>query len=115
MSFPLEPTHLVAMYDCLRVLPPFDKFKLPDSDGIEFRATPRRDVFGEFQCGKPPIITVSSVKHSHTFTVLLTLAHEMIHLVQALQKTDNKNQHNAEFKRLAKRVCHIHGFDYKAF
>jgi len=53
--------------------------------------------------------------HSHTFTVLLTLAHEMIHLVQAIHKSDNKNQHNAEFKRLAKRVCHLHGFDYKAF
>ena len=115
MSFPLEPLHLVAMYDCLRVLPPFDKYKLPDSDGIEFRTTARRDIFGEFQYSKPPIITISSSMHSHTFTVLLTLAHEMIHLVQAIHKSDNKNQHNAEFKRLAKRVCHLHGFDYKAF
>lgn len=115
MSFPLHPKHVAAMYDCIRVLPPFDKFKLPESDEIEFRTPARADVFGEFQEGKPHVITISSARHSHTFTVMLTLAHEMLHLYQALQKTDNKNQHNAEFKRLAKRVCSLNGWDYKAF
>lgn len=115
MSFPLDPRHVAAMYDCLRALPPFDKWKLPESDEIEFRTPARADVFGEFLDGEPRIITISSARHSHTFTVMLTLAHEMIHLKQALEKTDNKNQHNADFKKLAKRVCSLNGWDYKAF
>lgn len=115
MSFPLDPRHVAAMYDCLRVLPPFDKYKLPESDAIEFRTPARTDVFGEFLDGTPPVITISSARHAHTFTIILTVAHEMLHLIQARNKTDNKSQHNAEFRRLAKRVCSLNGWDYKAF
>lgn len=115
MSFPLHPNHVAAMYDCIKKLPPFDKWKLPESDAVEFRTPARADVFGEFTDGDPPVITISSARHAHTFTIFLTVAHEMVHLAQALKKTDNKNQHNDEFKRLAKRVCSLNGWDYKAF
>jgi thiamine monophosphate synthase len=73
----------------------------------------RADVWGEFR--EPNIITVSSTQHGHLFSVIETLANEVIHLKQFLDKTDNKNQHNAEFKRLAKRVCSTMGWDEKRF
>ena len=44
------------------------------------------------------------------------MAHEMIHIRQAIRGTTTANtQHNAEFHRIADRVCRIHGFDRKAF
>ena len=115
MSFPLSPEHLAAMYDCYRQLPPFDKWKLPESDEIEFRTPARVDVDGEFIAGKPHVITVSSARHSYTFSIMQTLCHEMLHLHEERSGQSNKSQHNAAWKRLAKRVCAIHGWDYRAF
>ena len=115
MSFPLRPEHLAAMYDCFRQLPPFSEWKLPESDAIEFRTPARNDVFGEFQDGDPPIITVSSAKHAHTNTIILTLTHEMVHLAQSIHGHDNKNQHNADFRKRANRVCKLHGWDSLAY
>ena len=115
MSFPLRPEHLAHMYDMLKQLPPFSEWKIPDSDDIVFKTPARRDVCGEFQEGEPHTITVSVAMHSHLFTILLTLAHEMVHLAQTVKKTDNKAQHNADFRKRAKRVCSLNGWDYKAF
>lgn len=112
MSFPLRPEHLAAMYDCLRILPPFSEWKLPESDAVEFR-TPAINDFGEFR--EPNIITVSSARHAHFDTIMQTLAHEMIHLQQHITKTENKYQHNADFKRKAKRVASNFGWDFRAF
>lgn len=113
MSFPLSPVHLAHMYDMLRSLPPFDGWKLPDSDAIEFRTPARADVYGEFKA--PNLIVVSVSMHSHLDTIIRTLAHEMIHLAQHIQGKDNKAQHNASYRRMAKRVTSLYGWDYKAF
>lgn len=112
MSFPLHPSHLAIMYECLRKLPPFKEWKLPDADEIEFR-TPAIIDFGEFRA--PNVITVSSARHANFDTIMQTLAHEMLHLHQHLTGTENRYQHNAEFKRLAKRVTKNFGWDSKAF
>lgn len=112
MSFPLSPEHLAHMYECLRQLPPFTEWKLPESDAVKFR-TPAITDYGEFRY--PNIITVSSMKHGHFDRLMETLAHEMVHYAQALKGTDNKAQHNADFKRRAKRVCSFFGWDYKGF
>ena len=111
MSFPLTPQLLAHMWDCLREMPPFSKWKLPDSDAIEFRTPARDDIFGQFVA--PNIVTVSASLHGHFDTVFKTLAHEAIHVVQHLNKTDNKNQHNADFARRAKAVCKTFGYDFK--
>lgn len=107
MSF--HPEHLAVMYDCLRQLPPFCRWKLPEADAIEFRAPCRKDDSGEFI---PPNIIMVSTHFNGTFTsALMTLAHEMIHVA----KLNAKNHHDALFKRRAKQVCKHFGWDEKAF
>jgi hypothetical protein len=113
MSFPLTPELLASMWDCLRQMPPFCKWKLPPAGMMEFRAPARADVFGEFRA--PNTITISASLHGHFDTVFKTLAHEAIHVVQFLDKTENKNQHNADFLRKAKLVCKTFGYDFKGF
>jgi hypothetical protein len=49
-----------------------------------------------------------------TDLLIATMAHEMIHLYQDENGTA-RGHHNAQFRRLAKRVCSIHGFDLKNF
>lgn len=114
-----DPKHLGVMYDMLRQLPPFDKWGLPGSEWIVFELPKRKDVLGEFiessDGAKPHRIKVSAVSHDHVFNVLQTLAHEMLHLVQAIQKTNNTAQHNADFRKRARAVCKEYGWDYKFF
>lgn len=114
-----EPKHLAAMYDCLRQLPPFDKWGLPASEWVAFELPNRKDVMGEFISIAEPVakykIKISALLHDHTFNIMLTLAHEMLHLAQTVNKTSTPAQHNQDFRERAKLVCKLHGWDTKLF
>lgn len=44
------------------------------------------------------------------------MAHEMVHVKQRVARTEtNGVEHNAEFRRLGKRVCARYGWDFKQF
>ncbi len=117
---PLTPTMAAAVYECLRQFPPFSAWKLPPADEVEFRVSSQLNTMGEYTRyvrSNEHIIIVSSVTIGHFTTLANTISHEMIHLKQAIDRTEPKRAaaHNAEFHRLAKQVCTIHGWDYKAF
>lgn len=115
----LHPTHLAAAYDFLRALPPFNRWKLPPGEECHFHVSASADWHAEYQhwsesWGKEAghHIRVSAKRTQHTLTLVMNMAHEMIHLKQKLHKTETSNtQHNAEFHHLAARVCQIHGWD----
>lgn len=115
----LNPDQLAGAYEFLRTLEPFNAYALPHADEIEFiiAADPRL-------CGwhkqkpatKTHIIAISHRNVGLPCTLLRIMAHEMIHLTQAIyEKRNHKSQHNAEFKRLATAVCEIQGYDLKLF
>lgn len=112
-----SPAMLEACYDFLREADPFHRWKLPDGETIEFHVIRSNRFRGwhEFD-GESHKVGISDRWHSHTASIVETMAHEMIHIRQAIRGTTTKNtQHNAEFHRIADRVCRIHGFDRKAF
>lgn len=111
----LHPDHLAAVYDCLRVFPPFKRWKLPPADEVQFSVTRARDRVGSYCAlgnGKHRI-TASSEKVGHTDTLMRLVAHEMIHMHQEIAGTATSAQHGAEFQRLAALVAKYHGFDPK--
>lgn len=114
-----SPQHIACMYDMLRQIPPFDKWGLPSSDWVSFEIPKRKDVLGEFievtGAAKPYTIKISSISHDHLFTIMQTLAHEMVHLAQSVKNTDNTSQHNLDFRKRSRSVCSIFGWDYKFF
>lgn len=114
MQAPLTPERLAATYDYLRVWPPFSRWGLPDSDAIIFRTTERRDCFGEITY-EPLTIMASTALHWQVEPLMKTMAHEMLHLRQHLARTENRSQHNAEFKRIAKAICKRYGWDFGQF
>jgi hypothetical protein len=65
--------------------------------------------------GEPHIITISTARHSHLYPVLMTLAHEIIHMCVYLEspKTDKYTSHKGLFLKLQKRVANHLGFDPK--
>jgi len=60
-------------------------------------------------------IRISSSGHHHFNSLAQTIGHEMIHLHQARAKTETRGQHNAEFRRIAARVCKKFGWDFGQF
>jgi len=116
----LTPQRVAHIYDCLREFPPFSHWKLPHSDGVEFRLTLRTDrqadtVITAYKPLDNPRISLSYIKHKHFDSVVRTLAHEMIHLAQAIDHTDTSSQHNEDFKQKAHLVCKNFGFDEGQF
>jgi len=84
------------------------------SDAIEFHTTNRKDCDAECNPERPSIM-VSLALNYHLITVLIATAHEMIHLYQYQQGTDNRYQHNDEFIRIAKRICRRYAWDVGQF
>lgn len=120
MSLPLTPDRLEAMYDCLRVYPPFCKWKLPLGKEIhQFRVTNHKDQEGHYTryVGTDKhIISISGSRIGFFNSLAQVMAHEMIHLKQGIAKTETPNAiHNAEFLRIARSVCKRFGWDEKTF
>lgn len=116
MTLRLTPDNLAAAYDYLRTTDPFITWKLPKSGRVKFRVIKDPRVFADFGVENgAPVIRVSTARNGHTNTLLSTVAHEAIHLHQYLRKLETKGEHNADFKRRAKRICALHGFDPLTF
>lgn len=109
------PRQLRAVYEVFRALPPFCGWRLPPADQVRFTVTSRKGEYGRYEWNGGHHISVSRRNVQHFHSLALTMAHEMLHLKQRITKTDNRYQHNAEFMRLAKRVCLTLGFDSKGF
>jgi len=113
MAFRLNLENLPAAYEYLRACDPFRGWKLPEADEVGFQITRHADRFGHHG-GK--IIAISERCVGSSWKLLEIMGHEMIHLYQFNKGTETSNtEHNAEFKRLARRVCSVHGWDPKAF
>ena len=116
MTLPLRPQVAVAAYEFLRATPPFHRWKLPPADEIEFRVVRDGTLYGYHQeDGERHIIAVSERRIAHVATLLATMAHEAIHLYLAIKGSADRGDHGPEFKKLAARVCKLHGYDPKAF
>ena len=117
----LHITHeiLSSVYDLLRLTPPFSRWKLPEADDIEFRATNCDDqalhwvaVDGD----KEQHVIQVSPKHHHTLqAVLASMGHEMVHVHEYNIGFRRKTHHGWKFKILADQVCKHHGFDRGQF
>jgi hypothetical protein len=114
MTLRLTPDMLAAGYDFLRTSEPFRLWRLPESDELGFHVVRDAAMAADFGVRDGiPLIRVSEINNGHTVTLLSTLAHEMIHLHQHL--TGDREHHGLRFRRMAARVCAVHGFDPKIF
>lgn len=117
MTLPLHPDMLASAYDYLRTTPPFRGWRLPDSDDVIFKVANSNTHFGWYDRKKGQhTLAVSRKAVGHTVTLMASMAHEAIHLHQAIAGLETPGtQHNANFKKLAKQVCKYHGFDPNEF
>lgn len=110
----ITPDNVEAAYNYLKLTDPFIGMRLPESDELGFKIIKDPKTFADFSVDDGVrIIRVNDQLHGHTATLMATVAHEMIHVYQDI--IGDRGHHNALFKRVAKRVCQIHGFDPKTF
>ena len=114
----VTPQRVESIYDTLRLLPPFNRFKLPAGENVEIIISRHRDREGHHRCYKytgEHIIAISAPNvrnHTHLIEII---AHEMVHAIQAIEKSETKTEHNLRFQYLPKRVCKSFGWYYEAF
>lgn len=93
---------------------PFDRWNLPDAHDIRFALYKKPFEYGYYQRTAAGDHTIAiGPKVGHTVTLLQTLAHEMVHLYQAITKMETSQEHNAAFRKLWQQVCRHHGWDPK--
>lgn len=117
MALRLTPDCLAAAYDFLRTTDPFKSWRLPESDDVAFHVIRSPKLFADFGIDDDghPMIRVSAAKNGHTATLLMSVAHETLHFHQYLAGLDKGSDHNTDFKRKARRICLIHGWDPAMF
>lgn len=116
MSLVLTPEVLCAAYDLLELTEPFCRWNLPSSDQVAFKVLPLKGKCAEcVPWGPDYAIHMSSCCVGHLNTLLMTTAHEMVHIYMYRVGINEKNHHGPGFRKLAGQVCKVHGFDPKLF
>ena len=112
----LTPERLAAVYDMLRAFPPFCRWQLPPASVVKFHILKTDKWQADWWLeGNTHHIRVSEKKHGHLVSLIESMAHEMVHVRQRIAKTETKGDHNAEFRKLAERICKALGFDVGQF
>jgi hypothetical protein len=110
---------LRSAYAYLAETEPFVEWNLPDAEDVEFCVTDKPRVQGE--CHTRVIgagvsfsfqIDICRRFHTHSDSLLRTMAHEMVHVHQRRNCINlTKKAHGRDFHALANEVCAAHGFD----
>lgn len=102
-----------ALYEFLRATRPYRRWGLPPASEVHFTTLRKHAFRGDFTAGDArnmQRIRLSTRHIAFTDVALRTMAHEMIHLHLQISGC-RESDHGANFKRLAKRVCRVHGWD----
>lgn len=113
----ITPDQLYACYEFMRIMPPFSSYKMPAANEIEFQIVNDHRLHGWHKRTENSghVLAISRNCIGHTSSLLFYVAHEMIHLLQTERGTHTRSAHNAEFRKIAEKVCDIHGFDFRTF
>lgn len=116
----ITPEMVERAYELLRATPPFRGWRLPEADEVAFHAVhikgPHKGCQGEHWFdGERHHIRINPKRHHTLASLLMTLAHEMVHLRENMLSVRADVMHGREFQKMAKIVCCAHGFDRGQF
>ena len=111
----LTPAIIRNLYSAIYCMKPFDRWDMPLPEEIEFTIDKDKEVMGTYLYDTggdyEHTITISSAKCGHYYTVITTLAHEMIHMSFYRQEGNKWAQHGKPFRTRCKLVANELGFD----
>jgi hypothetical protein len=107
-----------AQYELLKLTPPFNRWKLPPGDEVEFFICKLKDREADYVSWTDGRMRIRlSIEHVKTLDRLaMTLGHEMIHMHMDRAKIPaGRNFHGWRFQRFARAVCLAHDWDVTRF
>ncbi len=111
MTLRITPEACELCYDFMDALPPFCDWNLPPAHDVRFVVFEKPRLYGYYRWEDGKHTIAIGPKVGHTRTLVETMAHEMVHLAQAVHKTETKAEHNAAFFKMIEEVARWHGFD----
>lgn len=113
----MTPDLVEEAYSTLRITKPFDRWRMPHPDQVQFRVLVTRERYGHYRAIQNDPTSVFELAVSTLVTNLdllhRTVAHEMTHHRQEV--LGHRDVHGPHFQRLAAQVCRHHGFDPAQF
>lgn len=112
-----EPHHLEAVYELLRMFPPFKGWKLPPADEVEFHVV-RMKGQDQADCrwnGNRHVLRIAANKHATLASLIATMAHEMTHIHLDMAYPRDRAHHGFRFQKHANLVCRHHTLDRGQF
>lgn len=113
-----HPESVAALYEFFRATPPMTKWSLPEADEVAFNVVEKVDGgVAEYQSyvDDSHRISIAFEPNKDLLNLAMTLSHEMVHLGMEIKGISDNAPHGREFRRRARQVCRVHGFDEKAF
>jgi hypothetical protein len=111
----LNPDVVRNLYASLYCCYPFTKWKMPLPEEVEFVVTADPELMGTYLYDTggdyEHTVTISSGRCGHYYTMMTTLAHEMIHMSFYRQKGDKWLHHGKPFRDRCRLVATELGFD----
>jgi SprT-like family len=115
----LEPVWkmLRGAYDFLAATSPFCDWDLPPSSAITFDLeNSDRSRLGYYNnVNGTHVIGIRASLIGNTSELIEVLAHEVVHLHRRLKYGSGSDPHDHVFRKLARQVCNVHGFDLSRF
>lgn len=102
------------MYSMLAAMPPFDRYNLPSDARVEFSIYRSAMHKGSYE-PDPHTIKISKPEHKDYQDVLLTMAHEMVHMALEIRGEREHACHGAAFNALGAEVCNAWNWNFKEF
>lgn len=134
MALHLTPRLLELTYELLRATPPFNRWRMPHADEVEFRVQPLgcdregseilamytfREKLKDQRRNPLNRIKLCCKSNRWLIDIVPNMAHEMVHLHQHMNVDEERGRrsapHGLVFKELARQVCRTHRFDFATF
>jgi Zn-dependent peptidase ImmA (M78 family) len=110
----LTERHVRAVYTALAMLPPFSKWRMPDEYRIELGVSKSNRAYGLYD-SDPHSITISKIQCKHFSDVIMTMAHEMVHLYLERCGDPDHSNHEGRWSETAAEVCTQFGWQTESF
>lgn len=107
---PITPTTVKATYTWLKTFPPFNKWRLPNPEKLNFSVESLKSRWADYD-PETKTLRVSSARVSTYHSLIQAVAHEMIHVKEDLAGRWSDKHDTVYFKSRCKTICKHWGFD----
>ena len=113
MEMKFTDKSLMFIYLLICTLKPFNRWRMPSVEKVDFQIYENKTNFGEFE--PPNILRISKITNTTLSLLVETMAHVMLHLRLYSINCNSWGKHDGVFRKLSKDICKQLGYEYEEF